>query len=511
MLKAGQSLLAGTVALLISNIFVKGLGFFYRVVLVRLLGAEGMGLIEMTTPVYAFLLVLAGWGLPLAISQKTAEASAGSHYQGALSIFKSGRAVLFVSGAAVMVLAFLSLPLLIKYIVPDERIYACLKTILPAVMIISIASAYRGHFQGMRQISTLGISQCVEQAVRVSCGLFLAGRLLNLGLETAVTAVSYATVLGEGAGFLFLLWRFQRNKQYYGAEGIISGRQILSLIKFGTPVTVNRLAISSIMMLEAILIPVSLQIAGWDMRSATEMYGRFSGVALTLLNLPGVFTGALAVSVLPAVAGSGLRNRALLQNHASNSLQATAVLTLPGMALLYLFSEQLCTWIFHSPLAAEPLRILTWGGCFLYLNITLTSILQGLGEVRALLVNSLLAGACFITGITLLTPLPSLGIQGAAIATNIYYLAGFSLNALLFKRVSKLGLPWRNILLKPACGGALGILALMLASRFSPNFFSGADKFSVLISALLFCLVYFIFLLLSRGLSIGVWRRFRDH
>ena len=55
----------GTILLLGSNIIVKGLGFFYRVILVRLLGVEGVGLIEMAAPIYSFLLVLAAAFRPL--------------------------------------------------------------------------------------------------------------------------------------------------------------------------------------------------------------------------------------------------------------------------------------------------------------------------------------------------------------------------------------------------------------------------------------------------------------
>ena len=62
----------GTVFLLASNIITKGLGFFYRVVLVRILGTEGVGLIEMVTPIFAFLLVVSGLGIQTALSQKIA-------------------------------------------------------------------------------------------------------------------------------------------------------------------------------------------------------------------------------------------------------------------------------------------------------------------------------------------------------------------------------------------------------------------------------------------------------
>lgn len=507
MVKKGQSLLWGTIILLISNIFVKGLGFFYRIVLVRLLGAEGMGLIEMANPVYTFLLVLAGWGISLAISQKTAEASAKGQLHTVFTIFRSGRVILAVSGICLTALSFIAVPLLIKYIVPDDRIYHCLKALLPSIAIITAASAYRGHFQGIRQVSTLGVSQSIEQAVRVATGLLLVNHLLDFGIERAVTAVSYATVFGETAGFAYLLWRYNRNKRDYLNFGIVSGKQVLSLFKFGTPVTMNRLAATGIMMLEALLIPLCLQHAGWDMRGATEMYGRFSGVAMALMNLPGVFTAALSVSVLPAVAESGFRNKALLRNNVSHALQATNVFTLPAMVILCLFATELCKWIFNSPLAGEPLRILALGGVFLYMQVTLNSVLQGLGEVKALLINSILSGMCLLAGVVLLTSMPALGISGAAIATDTYYIVGFSLNLLVFKRVTKIKLPWRNIIVKPVIGISLGILAIKIASFIHPAIWPQDEKLAFLCMSALMCLVYFIFLLLSKGLSIGIWRR----
>ncbi|MEG2213862.1 MAG: oligosaccharide flippase family protein, partial [Clostridiales bacterium] len=67
-----QGLLLGTILMLFSNIIVKGLGFAYRVILVRLLGTEGVGLIEMVSPLFSFLLVFAGLGIQPALSQKVA-------------------------------------------------------------------------------------------------------------------------------------------------------------------------------------------------------------------------------------------------------------------------------------------------------------------------------------------------------------------------------------------------------------------------------------------------------
>lgn len=499
-----QGLLFGTVILLLSNIFVKGLGFFYRVVLVRILGTEGVGLIEMVTPLYAFLLVTAGMGIQLAVSQKTATESGRNNDREIAAIFRTAISMLFVSGLVVTLAAFFLSPFLIEYFAPDERIFACFRYILPAVFIISVASAYRGYFQGMRQISTLGASQSIEQTIRVIIGISLAIQFSGLSLEKAVTATSIASVLGETGGFIYLLLRM-RNQIPPASD--FSLPTAASLLRFGMPVTFSRLVISIIMMAQAFLIPIALQRAGYDVHSATEIYGRFAGVAMALLHLPGIFTTALAVSVMPAVAETGLSGGKLLSHRISNSLQAAMIFTLPGMMILNLFAGELCSWIFHNPQAAGILRILSLGGIFFYLQLTVISILQGLGEVRALLINSILSGVCLLTGIYTLASLPALGINGAAVAVNIAYITGFALNFLHLLRICRPRVKWSNIFFKPPLAICACIIAHKIASPYLAALLPGQEKMAVMAIMVLLLLIYFIILACTGGLSIGIWRR----
>jgi len=507
MVSKKQGLLFGTVILLLSNIFVKGLGFFYRVVLVRILGTEGVGLIEMVTPLFVFLLVSAGMGIQLAVSQKTATESGRNNDREIAGIFRTALSMLFISGLIVTMAAFFLSPLLIEHFAPDKRIFACFQAIIPAVFIISIASAYRGYFQGMRQISTLGASQSIEQTVRVVVGISLALQFSGLGLEKAVTATSIASVLGETAGFIYLLLRMRNQKQQMPPATNFSFPTAGRLLSFGMPVTFSRLVISMIMMAQAFLIPFALQRAGYDVHSATEIYGRFAGVAMALLNLPGIFTTALAVSVMPAVAETGITGGKLLSHRISNSLQATMIFTLPGMMILYLFAGELCAWIFHNPEAAGILRILSLGGIFIYLQVTVISILQGLGEVRALLINSILSGICLLTGIYTLASLPALGINGAAIAINIAYITGFALNFLHLLRICRPRIKWSNIFFKPPLALFFCIIVYKLGSPYLAAYSPGQEKMAVIAIILLLLIIYFIILACTGGLSIGIWRR----
>ncbi|MCR4962436.1 MAG: polysaccharide biosynthesis protein [Firmicutes bacterium] len=454
-----KSLWWGTFWMLVSNIAVKGLGFFYRVVMVRLLGAEGMGLIEMVTPLYAFLLVLAGLGIQPALSQKIAQNDAAH-----LDYLHTGRQIMLAAGVVLTVLAYLLCEEIVAVFAPDPRIYLCFRTLLPAVPIVSIASAYRGWFQGRRQIAAIGGSQTAEQMIRVLCGVYLTKLMLDLPLSQAVSAASLATVCGELGGFLLLLLLFWR--QNHGSEcrrGRFSPAMAKELLRYGLPVTAGRLVNSGILMAQAFLIPWALQKAGWDMRGATEIYGRFSGVAMTLLHLPGVFTAALSVAVLPAVAET-LRPSAkdLLQKRICQSLSATVIFTLPGMAILYLYAGELTAWIFDTPLAAPILRVLAAGGVFWYIQVTLLSILQGMGAAKQVLYGNILSGALLLLGAVLFTPLPQFGILGAALAADCAWCGGAIFNAWRIQALGKLRIPWDKIVQAPALS-----LAAALACRMA--------------------------------------------
>lgn len=489
--------------MLFSNIIVKGLGFFYRVVLVRLLGVEGVGLVEMVAPIFSFLLVLAGCGLQTSLSQSIAS-SQGSNSK---RYFHTALIILIISSSALTALAYFAAPWLIDTFAPDSRILLCFTTVLPAIIIICTASAFRGLFQGNKQVGTLGMSQNIEQIIRVAAGILLIVHLAEAGIETRVSAASIATVCGELAGFLYLIWVF-KSKQHLlfspqDIKGGFSLRAAKDLFAMGLPLTGSRLANSAIMMLQALLIPLCLKLAGWDIRAATELYGRFSGVAMALLHLPGVFTTALTVSVLPAIAESmtyDISGHRLLGKRVNSSLQAASSFTLIGMILLFLFADPLCTLLFDNPPAAALLQILALGGCFLYLEITLASVLQGLGEVRQLLFNNIISGIVLLLGIVILTPLPALGIKGAAIACNLAWVCGFFLNLLSFYRKGKTSLNWRDIAARPLFAAAIAIVFYYFAQPFFPGVLPGQNITTMLISGIVVAMVYLLALYLCGGL-----------
>lgn len=75
--------------------------------------------------------------------------------------------MLLISGIFITGLAYLLAPWLIANFAPDNRIILCFKAAASNHYHLH-RFAFRGLFQGNKQVSTLGMSQNIEQIIRVN-------------------------------------------------------------------------------------------------------------------------------------------------------------------------------------------------------------------------------------------------------------------------------------------------------------------------------------------------------
>ncbi|MBC7347111.1 MAG: polysaccharide biosynthesis protein, partial [Clostridia bacterium] len=309
----GETFAYGATVLLLTNLANRALAFLYRLLMVRLLGAEGVGLYEMVFPVYSLVLVVTTAGLPLALAKLTAERTATGDWAQARRFFFLAATVLFLSGLFSAFFLWHLTPVLAGRVLADPRVDKALRLTVPALLVVPACSAFRGLFQGVKRLSRPAFSQLAEQVVRVTAGLYLAWRFLPRGLDHAAAGLVAGMVAGETAGFLYLLHAYWRERPLGPGGGrrpslglVASWRELWRL---GFPVTVARIVAAVVLTLEAVLIPQRLQAAGYSLRQATDLYGQFAGIALTLVHLPTVLTISLAAAMVPAVAEATARSQ----------------------------------------------------------------------------------------------------------------------------------------------------------------------------------------------------------
>lgn len=466
------SFMHGAIILVIAGFINKVIGFLYRIFAVRVVGAEGIGLYEMVIPAYSLILVITTAGVPLAISKLVSEHLSLGRLAEARKVFRIALVFLICSGFASVLLVFALVPFLVGNVFADPRVYWCLITLSPALFITSVSAAFRGYFQGLQQMVPPAVGQVTEQIFRVSAGVILASIMYPHGIEYAVAGLAAGTLLGEIMGLLVLVFIYGTKGKYklnpskgWKSHETQNTRAILrNIFTFSVPVSLSRLVNSLLLTLQAIVIPMRLQSAGYSLRQATELYGQFSGIAISLLGMPTIITLSLATTLVPATSEAlSMKNYPLLRSRSIKALQVSLMVGLPSAVLFLLLPEELCQIIFKTPEAGIPLRTMAVGCLFLYLAQTSGGILQGLGKTGITLWNSIAGAVCNIILVYILTGLPTYGIRGTAIAMDIGWLVIAALNLIAVSYLTGITFNLRTFLVVPLTGSVImGIFIYIL-------------------------------------------------
>ncbi len=454
---AGYSFLQGAFILLIAGLVNRFLGFGYQIVMMRLIGPEGVGLFNMVLPVYIMMLVLAGAGIPLAIAKLVAEEVANNNMPGAYRIFKLSLLISMLTSIFFTIVLIVGAPILTESFFPNPRVYYCLISLVPGIIIVTLCSAFRGFFQGLQKMSPTAITQTIEQLVRVVSGLSFAYVMLPLGIEFAAVGLSVGVILGELTGFIFMLRIYAGNKPLalHYAPGSLrkiynTGSIIKKVFKLAIPVTLTRIVATALMSFQAVLIPQRLQVAGLSVSQATSVYGQFIGIADALLFMPGVLTMALATALVPAMSDAmAANNPTLARARILDAVRLTLQVGVPAAFIFLLLPDELCGVLFGYAQAGAILKVLALSGPFLYLQQTTTGILNGVGRADVPFKNLVVASLVNIIGIYYLTARPQLGISGAAAAVAIGYIIMPCLNMLYLHRMGLFSLSIKEDVFKP--------------------------------------------------------------
>jgi stage V sporulation protein B len=496
----------GASILLGANLINRIIGFAYQYLIMTHIGGEAYGLFTMVFPVYMMALVLTTAGIPLAVSKMVSEEISLGNFRQAKTIFHIALIILTISGIVVSIGLFTLLPFLTARIFPDPRVLNVFQVCTPTIIVVSISSAFRGYFQGLQNMAPTAMSQICEQIVRVFVGFSLAERFLAKGVEWAAVGLAAGMLSGETVGLIVILFQYFRTRSAaLPAEGNFCLQPVQTLKKLwhlASPVTLGRLLATGLSSLDALIIPLRLQTAGYSASQAVTLFGQLGGSAFTLLTFPSVFTFALSTSLVPAIAEATAQQRfQVVRARIFEAIRLTILLGIPCLIILFYFAYPL-TAFYKSSKIAPVLRVLAIGGIFTYLQQTTTGILQGLGKVRLPVINSVIAAFFRIPVMYILTGLPQWNVVGSALAYVIGYLITAVLNLAAIIRHTGLPLDLQHFILQPISAGFLMLITFRL---LSPLVLNNAFGYLTVLGAGF--LVYFLTLTINGALTVTDLRR----
>lgn len=423
-----QTFIKGAMILLAAGIINRLLGFVPRIVLPRIIGAEGVGLYQLSFPFLTVMLTIITGGIPLAVAKWIAEADSQGDSARVKYIFRAAMGLVVTLGVVMTGAMLLFAPWITTHVLPDTRVYRTFLAMTPILLISGISAVYRGYFQGKQNMVPSAISQITETILRIIASLAFAYVLLPLGLEWAAAGAMLGVVVGEVGGLAVIMWKYYRDKhrgkQAMAAQSPDPSKKrvpvLRRLLSLSIPVTGSRMVGSLSYLLESIFTARSLAAAGIATGIATAQYGALQGMVIPLLLLPTALTYSLAVSLVPSLSEAAARgDRALIHKRLHQSMRLALVSGAPFVVVMALFAEPLCRILYNHAEIAPMLQLIAPVGIFIYLQAPLQAALQALDKPGTALMNTLIGAVVKLFLIVQLASDPEYGIYGALIAINV--------------------------------------------------------------------------------------------
>ncbi len=403
---AKQSIRKQAMLLTFTNTLVRALGFAMRVWFSRVLGAEIMGIMELSSSVHMLAITPATAGIPLAVSRLTAKAPPDRKEE-ALHAAK----LLVRRISLILIPSFLLLSPLFARLLGDERTFPSLIMSAPCILILGYSAAYNGYCYGMENAWPPALSELTEQVLRFSVAFLLLKSLPNLSPAWMAAVPGFSTTVAEAVGLALVLWLLHLPR----AKTPPSESTKKRLFRLTLPPTVTRLCNTALRSLNAILIPMRLRFSGLTAVEATARFGMLTGMVMPLLMLPSVFTGALAMLSTPAMAARE-NNLPALRSISFRLLIVSGLTGIVCTAGLYLLAPILAVKMYRLPELAPLIRYLCPTVFMLSLHQVLGGMIAGLGRQKQALYGTLFGAGITLVSSWFLTASPALRLYGAALS-----------------------------------------------------------------------------------------------
>lgn len=504
-----KNLIKGTLILALAGIIAKFLGFFFRIPIIYMIGLEGIGLYQLTYPLYTFILGISA-GIPISISKMISERIALNKTREAQRIFQVALITMAIFGGASSIALIVFDDFLIKAFNWSSDVYYSILGIALAPFFTCILSAFRGYFQGIQYMTPSGFSQILEQITRVCVGVGLAYILLPKGIPYAAGGASFGAAAGSIAGLMWISWIYSKNRLKYprNQSTMSFGGIFKDILKIAIPISLGYTIGSIMALIDSMMVPGLLAKAGFTQQAATALYGQLTGKAFVLVGVPLTLSVALSQSTVPAISEEhAVNNRVNLNKKIVTAFKFASIISLPCAGGLYILSKPILMLVFQGKGDGwELMQILAIASIFIIMAQTATGVLNGIGRTVIPVITMLIGCIVKVFISSAFIPVPDINIRAAAYSTLTAYIVVALLDIVIVRKLTRLEINFKEIFLGPLVCTLIMVFAVVPIYSNMYNLTSSNNK-ATLVSVALGGIIYAVMLILTKTLGLGEMKR----
>ncbi len=450
--KGKSSLVKNASVLMVASIISRVIGLIYRRPLGETLGSVGLGYYGYASNLYAILLLVSSYSIPMAVSKIVSERLALKQYKNAQKVFKG--ALLYaclVGGIAALVAFFLG-----RFLLPANQINAlpALRVLAPTIFLSAILGVFRGYFQAHKTMTPTSVSQILEQILNAVVSVLAAWLLIRAfapsgGTQQAIYGAMGGT-MGTGAGvitgLIFMLFVFAVNRAFFRRE-LRKDRtrteetyadvfRIIFLMV--TPVIFTTFLNNANTYLDSYIYAGIQGFHGVPADAISAAYGEYSNYYIPICNIPMALASASGAAMMPEVSGRfATRKIGEANREITKAIRLTMFLVVPCVVGLIVLAKPIMGVLF--PASSDlSWHLLTYGAVYLLFaalaSIT-ASVLQSIGKQRTAMINAGIALLLNLGGLALMLALFSkLDVYAVMLANLLYWIVYSVLNSLAIKK-----------------------------------------------------------------------------
>ena len=286
----------------IFSVITRLFGFIFRIFLSRKLGAEGLGIYQISASVMGIFMTLVASGLPLVTAKLCAKYDHTKEMDKKNITVTSATIIALiislVSTAIIILFQGLFIKFLGNYLVVELMLLMC-----PAIIFSAVYAVFRGALWGKNSFFWVSFTELIEQIVRLVLTFVMLYSIQDIFTATRITAKAFSITCLISATLVAIIYfidggRLKFKRGYYKP-----------LIKSSAPITGVRIASSLIQPITATLIPMLLVSIGYTSSQAISEYGILMGMTFPLLFVPLSVVGSLSMVLVPKISTLKVSNK----------------------------------------------------------------------------------------------------------------------------------------------------------------------------------------------------------
>jgi stage V sporulation protein B len=280
------------------------------------------------------------------------------------------------------------------------------------------------------------------------------------------------------------------------------------LIYLATPIIVGACAMPLVQLADTAIITNTLNsmksilLFGKDVilnsHIVDSLFSLLTAYVNPIVNMPAVFSLALAVSLVPSISTSKARGDLTgISNKAGIGVKLSLLIGLPCAAGLYLLATPIIHLLYaklsgdNLLIAGHLMEIMAFAVLFLTILQTMTGILQGLGKTYLPVINLFIGIGVKVLFSIFLIRIPGINIQGAAFGTVACYAIAALLDVICVIKYAKAKLSVVQDFVKPVLATAcMGLFVYLVMPHVASGEYPRLMTIGVILAAVVVYLVF---------------------